>query len=310
MVSLVQEKIKMVKARFTDGVHSITNEQYNSSEGISRSQLMLMNQSPYHFWYGVVSGLAAKKEATPAMVIGSAFHTLLLEPHLFEYEYCIKPELYKMPPELRLKDFGRELFEENKKERAEIKEKNSIINEEFERLSAGKIVLTREQYTKTKAMADGVRIHESVTLLLSDAQYEQSIYWTDKDTGLQFKVRPDVWSTKMCVDIKTAADVATYKFKSACLEHGYYLQAGMIYEACKAIGQPIEIFSHLVIEKEAPYAPKVFVMSDKALQFGIDQFMVLKERLAECYAKNKWEAYRVEELDISEYAVNQLENEL
>ena len=52
----------MMKTVYTDGVYDITNEQYHASEGISRSKLMLLDKSPYHFWYETMSGLADKQE--------------------------------------------------------------------------------------------------------------------------------------------------------------------------------------------------------------------------------------------------------
>jgi len=78
---------------FIDGVHDISNEDYHSSKGISRSQLMLLNQSPYHFWYKIFSGKYVKENATPAMNIGQIFHVLLLEPDKFDSEFVVMPQL-------------------------------------------------------------------------------------------------------------------------------------------------------------------------------------------------------------------------
>src|SRR5690606_34184749 len=120
-----------MKEKFKDGIYDITNDQYHGSDGISRSQLMLLNKSPYHYWYSVVSGLAPRQEATPAMLIGSAFHTLLLEPHLFEHEYCIMPKID------RRTSAGKEEWAA------------------FMERSQGQTVLTDDQYQKAYSMAEG-----------------------------------------------------------------------------------------------------------------------------------------------------------
>ena len=78
---------------YKDGVYDISNEQYHASEGISRSKLMLLDKSPYHFWYETMSGFAEKQESTPAMNIGSAFHTMLLEPAKFQMEFAVAPKV-------------------------------------------------------------------------------------------------------------------------------------------------------------------------------------------------------------------------
>lgn len=273
------------KQVFEDGVHDISNEQYHAASGVSRSRLMLLDKSPYHFWYEVLSGYAEKKEATPAMNVGSAFHSLLLEPHLFEREFIVAPKLDRRTAK------GKEEYAE------------------FVELAHDKIVLTNDQYEQALGMVNHVRQHEIVKTLLDDALFEQSIFWTDKETGIQFKARPDIWSEKMIVDLKTTADASAYKLQRSALEYGYFLQAGMAYEACKAIEHPFEMFVILAAEKEAPHVPAVFMMDNDALQFGIDQFMNYKKKLYECLSSDKWPGYPVQELSVPSYALNQLENE-
>lgn len=275
----------MQNKTFTDGIHSISNEEYHASNGISRSQLMLLDKSPYHFWYEVMSGEAEKRQPTPAMNIGSAFHTRLLEPELFDKEYAVMPAVDRRTKQ------GKEDYQ-------------AFVDE-----SEHKIVLTLDQFAKVNQMAKLVKRHEIVTTLLDEAVFEQSIFWTDPETGLQFKTRPDIWSSKMIVDVKTTADASEYQMKRAALDYGYYLQAGMAYEACKAIGQPFDMFVIMACEKTEPYVPAVFMMNDDALQFGIDQFMKYKIELAECINKNKWPGYPVQELTVPQYAINNLNNE-
>jgi len=268
-----------MNTKYNDGVYDITNEQYHASEGISRSKLMLLDKSPYHFWYETMSGLAVKSDATPAMNIGSAFHTMLLEPAKFQQEFAVMPNLDR-----RTKG-GKEMYEE------------------FLTHAEGKIILTADQFSKVSKMVDLISKHEIVTTLLDEAVYEQSIYWTDKETGLQFKTRPDIWSSKMVVDLKTTNDASAYSFMRSALVYGYYLQAGMAHEACKAIGKPFDMFVILACEKEEPHVPAIYIMKDEALQFGIDQFTNYKRKLKKCMDENKWEGYLVQELSVPKYAL-------
>ncbi len=272
------EEYAMLKQVFKDGVYDITNEEYHSAEGISRSRLMLLDKSPYHFWYQMYSGLAAKDDPTPSMNIGGAFHTMLLEPELFNKEFAVAPKIDRRTAK------GKEDFHT------------------FTTENAGKILLTDDQFGKVNKMVELVRQHEIVTTLLDEAQFEKSIFWTDQETGLQFKARPDVWSTKMIVDLKTTADASDNSFMRSAYKYGYYLQAGMAFEACKAIGKPFEMFVILAIEKEEPHVPSVFMMDDEALQFGIDQFQKYKRVLKSCFDSNKWPGYPVQELSIPKYA--------
>jgi hypothetical protein len=264
--------------RYEDGVYTISNEQYHASMGISRSKLMLLDKSPYHFWYETLSGMAEKREATEAMNVGSAFHTLLLEPAKFNDEFAIAPSVDRRTKQ------GKEDWQV------------------FCESSIGKIVLTDDQFVKVTKMVELVSKHDIVATLLDDAEFEKSIYWTDQETGLQFKCRPDIWSSKMVVDLKTTNDASSYSFMRSALSYGYYLQAGMAFEAAKALGKPFEMFVILACEKQAPYVPAVYIMKNEALQFGIDQFTKYKRKLKECFDSNIWEGYLVQELEVPKYA--------
>jgi hypothetical protein len=225
-----------------------------------------------------MSGLAKKQEATPAMNIGSAFHTMLLEPSKFHREFAIAPQLDR---------------------------RTKAGKEEWERFSAaseGKIILSDDQFAKVSKMVELISQHEIVMTLLDEAAFERSIFWTDKETGLQFKARPDIWSSKMVVDLKTTNDASAHSFMRSALSYGYYLQAGMAFEACKAIGEPFEMFVILACEKEAPHVPAIYIMKDEALQFGIDQFTAYKHKLKSCLDSNKWEGYLVQELTVPSWA--------
>lgn len=268
----------MSKRVYADGVHDISSDEYHASEGISRSRLMLLDKSPYHFWYDVLSGRAKPKDSTPAMLIGSLFHTILLEPDKFDKEYAVAPKID------RRTSVGKEQWHE------------------FSVYSEGKTIVTMDQYDKAYQMAAGIREHEIVQTLLDEAVFEQSVYWTDEETGLQFKTRPDIWSSKMVVDLKTTADANPFGFQRSALSYGYFIQAGMAFEGCKALGKPFEMFTILACEKEEPHVPAVFIMDDEALQFGIDQFISYKRRLKACFDSGKWPGYPVQELSVPKYA--------
>lgn len=266
--------------KFLDGVYDISNEDYHGSQGISRSQLLHLNKSPYHFWYKTISGEDAKENPTTSMNIGTAFHGMLLEPEKFESQFLVMPNLD------RRTKAGKEMYAQ------------------FMAESEGKTILTQDEYWRVYEMVEKISQHEIVATLLEGAKFEQSIFWTDKETGIQFKSRPDIWSPSMIVDLKTTANANYYSFQRSAMDYGYFLQAGMTYEACKTIGKPFEMFVILACEKEAPYVPAVYMMDNEALQFGIDQFQNLKKKLKACMDKNHWPAYEIKELSVPKYAIN------
>lgn len=265
----IQEKIK-----YDDGIYDISNEEYHKSQGYSRSQLFHLNKSDYHFWYNVLSGKNVEKEKTPSMIFGSLFHTLMLEPHKFEHEYIISPKIDKRT----------------------IKGKQEW--EEFQLASENKTIITEEQYNKAIEMIDESKKHEIVANLLHNAKFEKSIFWTDKDTGIQFKVRPDIWLGSMVVDLKTCSLDNVKYYNNHALQNGYYLQAAMIFEAFSTLNIPMQVFINLVFEKEAPYVPISYLLSDECINYGKEQFNIFKNRLHECLQTNIWNAYPIQELTL------------
>ena len=63
--------------------------EYNNAEGIRRSDLWKMEESPERFKYF----LDHPVEQTPAMAFGSAAHKLFLEPGDFENEFATAPNV-------------------------------------------------------------------------------------------------------------------------------------------------------------------------------------------------------------------------
>lgn len=268
----------MIKTKYEDGIYSISNDEYHSSTAYSRSQLLTLAKTPYHFWYEHLSGRATPKEETEALIVGSALHTLILEPHLFEHSFAVLPKLDRRTKEGK-KDY--ELF----------------ITE-----NPNQKILTQEQFDKINSIKSHIMEHDVVPILLKDSVYEQSLFWTDKDTGLQFKARPDIWSKNMIMDLKSTDDSSLLRFKASAYKYGYYLQAAMLYEACMALDKPFKLFVILAIEKKEPYVPSVFIIKGEALDFGLEQFDFYKKQLYHCLKSNRWSAFSIHELDVPSYA--------
>lgn len=65
----------------------ISNANYHGGAGVSKSGLDLVRRSPMH--YKSVRDSANDNEPTPAQAIGTAAHSIILEPKEFAKEYCL-----------------------------------------------------------------------------------------------------------------------------------------------------------------------------------------------------------------------------
>jgi len=278
--------------KFENGIHAITNEQYHSSEGISRSDLMRFKKSPMHFKHKPIT------EETEALIIGELVHTLVLEPELFDIKFVLKPALDKLPTEVRLKDVGKEQFEAYKAQRKFIQDNNKRIMDEFELTSVGKRVIESNHYAKAKTYADAVNNHMFKQYLSQGYRVENSIFFRHELTGLQCKVRPDAWLGDIVIDLKTSADASFRAFQSSAVTNGYYLQAGMIKRALESLNKPLKNFIFVVVEKKEPYAIGIYKLDDEALEYGANEFDTLMVELDKYIQKDEFPDYGIQTLSI------------
>lgn len=253
---------------------AMTNAAYHSHCAVSKSHLDLINQSPLHYWARFLDPDRIKPEPTPAMILGSAFHTLVLEPHLFTREYVEAPQDIN-----RRTKAGREEWEA------------------FEKASEGKTVLTSAQIEQLNAMAQSVKDHPAARLLLSqEGKAEQTFMWTDDATGEQCKCRPDWHAGSIVVDLKTTQSASPENFSKSVSSFRYHVQANWYLRGTPGAEQ----FLFIACEKEPPYAVAVYAASAEMVAAGGRAADRNLQLLAECRASNKWPSYSttIQNLDL------------
>jgi hypothetical protein len=268
---------KVEKVVYKEGVYDISNNEYHSSNGISRSMLMEFKRSPYHYWFKYLSGRAKIEDATPAMNLGNAVHTLALEENKFDDEFYICTQATKP-------------------------RRGSAPHEKMMAEAQGKIVLTRDEYLQAVMMAKAIKEDEYAAPLLEGCLIERSIYFTHKETGLLVKARPDAFSGSIVCDLKTTADAREHKFQTSAMAYGYFIQAAIVKNAMESIGTPMDEFVFICVEKEEPYAVASYVTKPEALEYGDKQFNDLMRGLKQCMDSNKWPSYGIKDLDLPGYA--------
>lgn len=267
-----------MKKQFTNGVQNISNEDYHSSEGFSRSQIMTFKQSPYHFWYKHLSGLYEHEKETPALILGNLVHTLVLEPEKYHINYDVIPACDKRTKE------GKALYSS------------------FMATIGQRTPITKEQYDTAHEMAKAVKSNNVIAQLIEGTIIEQSIYFTHELSGLQCKVRPDAWLGTMAFDLKTTDNAGYKAFQSSALKYGYFLQAAMVYRAFESIDVELEEFIFFPVEKAKPYATSVDRCLKQDLDYGFELFDDLMIGIAKCIESNNWPSYGIRELKVPAYA--------
>ena len=257
---------------FQDGVYDISIEDYHAGPGISRSTLMEFTKSPLHFNYKLHNKEVKEKieiiRKFNPLEFGNALHTMVLEQDKFNDRYIVMPKVNR------------------------VTKAGKLAYETFLNQAKGREIICSEAYKELAAMRASISAHPDAQALISDAEYERSLYWTDPDTDLLCKVRPDIWHENFVVDLKTTASASLRDFTKSVYSYGYHIQAAMIHEAIKYVrSEIVTTFIFVAIEKEAPYAVAVYQLDENALQHGIQQFKEMLRGIRQCMDSNTWSSY-------------------
>lgn len=261
------------------GIYDFSNEDYQKSPGISRSGIMELKKSPMHYWYNYLNKDRPSEPPTEAQLIGSALHEYFLEPEKFEQHFYVMKKINRRTKE------GSILF-------------NNFINE-----AGHRFVLSESVFYQIKAMADVLKNNPVVDKLISNCNYEKSIYWNDKETKVLCKCRPDIYDERLICDLKTTTDASPEAFKMAIYKYGYHIQAAMIQEAFKTLfNKTYEDFVFIVVEKNPPYAQGVYFLAKDAIERGREDFKEAILQYKKCLEKNEWPSFEVSQVSLPAYA--------
>jgi len=244
---------------------------YNAAQGVRRSDLWKINDSPEIFRWAVDH--PDEGEPSPSLVFGQAAHKMLLEPLDFGTEFAIKPDGI----DRRTKE-GKE--EWNK----------------FLAMSEGKTIISMDDYVTIKGMADKAMADPMVMKLL-DGRKEVPFFWTDPDTGVKCKVKLDCLTylddMPVVVDYKTCKSAKTDAFMRDAYSYGYHLQAAMYTEAVMRTQGLTErpMFVFVCQEKDAPYSMNIITVPEDTMNYGLDVMRELLGIYAECEKTGNWYGY-------------------
>ena len=245
----------------------MTEREYRSAEGVSRSQLWRLHEgSPEKFKYEEEH----PEEPTPALIFGQMVHKLVLEPETFNDEFAVAPDVDRRTKE------------------------GKVAWDLFMEMNGEKTIVKSADYDKACGMRNALLEVDLVTKLLS-GKHEVPLFWTDEMTGETCKVRLDCFTPlsngAVVIDYKTTSDASTESFMRSAINYGYDFQAAMYSEAVKRTMDKDVVFYFIAQEKEPPYAFNVLAADDRLVRRGYDMFRELLGIYHECKVTGNWYGY-------------------
>ena len=253
-----------------DGVYTdMTIETYHENKThLSSSSIKEGFKSMAH----LKAYLDKKEERKSHFDFGNAFELSVTNSELFSKKVAIYDETDRPQPSM---NFG---SKENKKWKADFYEANE-----------SKMILPLsgdDSLDILTILKESLFSHPAAVALLKNSEYQTSIFWTDPESGLKLKTRPDFWkpSTKdrtgIVTDLKTDRETEKEKHFRKIRDLNYPIQAVlqiMGLSHAKLIDEGARFF-WIVACKNSPYNTEVYEFDStdieafkEALKYKLEQ---------------------------------------
>jgi hypothetical protein len=251
---------------FEHGISSrVPWDDYAAIDATSISRLKEIGRSPLHYAYR----LDHPKESPP-LILGTAAHTAVLEPERFARQFAVWT---------RRSDSGN------------LCPRRGQYWDAFEAESAGKTIITEDEFELATAMHGAVRSHPVAAAYLAAGDPEVTLQWLGLG-GRRCKGRVD-WlmnsgDVPVLCGLKTARDCRHMIFGSAAAKLGYHLQWAWYHDGYAAIRGTEPKVVEIVVESEPPHAVAVYSIPQDIIAQGRDEYARLLEQLEACEATGEF----------------------
>ena len=228
---------------------------YSDLQGVNWSHLKAMAKSPLHYKYG----LTTPRPDSPAMRLGRAIHTAVLEPDLFPVEWT----LYD----------GR---------------RAGNAWTEFAAVNADKGILTVDEYDTVLAVRDAVHSHKVARRLLRGGRSEVTLQWIDPVTRIKCRARLDHLRGNVLTDLKSTKDIDNRSFGRLAANMGYAGQLAFYRLGLVATGHDLAPVRIIAVESSAPHDVGVFSVDEDVLEVGVMEVRKLLHQLKTCRRLRRW----------------------
>lgn len=246
---------------------------YQTSEGVSVSMLKRFAEAPIK--------ATIRADETPALRLGSLIHCAVLEPHRVNERYVV----------------------------TDLDRRGTKAWEAAVEAASGRELVKRADWEAARRIRDAVHAHPIARdLLTPDLLVEQSLWWTDAETGVLCRGRPDgvLPTLKVVVDVKSTADAGREDFGRACANYRYHWQEAFYRAGVQAaFGWEPDAFVFIAVEKEPPYLVAAYEIDPYAVMRGQEQVRETLRRYDECRRAGQWPGYSeaLERLYLPEWAL-------
>jgi hypothetical protein len=205
---------------------------------------------------------------TKAQILGIAAHVATFEPGDFDRLYTFRPDVDRRTKAGKLEW------------------------QAFQESLTGQTVLSAEDYDAALRMAHAVRHHPVASMMLDrDHTLETALRWTDPESGVSLKCRPDSVNEVVHWDLKTSKDPSPASFARDFANLGYHRQFAMYLSGIwLKYGKQVKP-RVVAVRSSEPFDVAVYDLDDGTIQAGMAGHRKRLADLAACLKFDQWEQY-------------------
>lgn len=260
---------------------------YAEIVGVNWSSLTYMSISPRMYRYRLTHPEPQKQ----AFVIGGAIHCAVLEPDAFDRRYVVlDAETIKELAPARNTREGKALLVEHPEWSAA-----AMTTDEYQAacvalVHPGKQALTKRQHETCLAARDAIHGHRVARDLLRGGKAEETLTWSDHETGLKCKGRLDYVRPDLVIDLKSSRDPSPSKFERAAANYGYAAQVAFYHDGATTAKRVSggQLPCVIAVRTKDDFDVACFQLTRDAYETGRMIYRSLLQRLAECTAADYW----------------------
>jgi exodeoxyribonuclease VIII len=250
-------------------IEDLDIEQYHAMSPVSKSQLDTLDLSPAIFFARHRAADRPAPTTKAGQLEGNLAHCAVLEPDEFESRYVVGPTVNR----------------------------NTKVWKEFIEAHPNRVAIQHDQYEAAVRQAASVRALPEIGEALASGKAEVSAFWTDEETGVGCRCRPDFVhpvreNTVLLLDLKTFSSAAPSEFRRQVARKRYDVQAAFYSDGYEiASGMEVLGFIFLAVETEYPFAANAFMLDEESLEAGRAKYRKNLRTYAECERANTWPGY-------------------
>lgn len=276
-------------------IENMPYDEYAKVDALNGSKIVHMRRSPMKYKHEIDH----PSPASPAMVLGSAAHRLILEPDLVG-EFAV---------------WG--LQDDQKVRRGR-------VWDEFQEANNGKMVVTQTEQAAMVGVAVGARRNLPLSKYIkASGPTEVSMFWRHPHTGRQYKARLDKVIVEMIpdraetvvehdriktvrqplakhtiVDLKTTRDCRDFRFGPQAYQLGYVVKMAHYWEGYRTLLGVEPAIKLGAIESKEPFESALYNIPRELILLGLEERDNLVHRIEECEESGIWPARQEDEQDL------------